>query len=174
MNAATKTFETGTERVLARREGAVGWLTLNNPARHNALSVAMYAAIERMVAAFDADDETRVIVVTGAGERAFASGADISEFEEKRATAAQIADYDAQTDRAAAALETAAKPTIAMIRGYCIGGGLDLALAHGPEDRRRRRDLRHTRRAAWPRLWLQRRETPGRHGRSGLRQGDPL
>ena len=77
---------------------------------------------------FSADPEIRVIVVTGAGERAFVSGADISEFEEKRATPDQIAEYDALSERASVALETVAKPTIAMIRGYCIGGGLDLAL----------------------------------------------
>ena len=72
-------MDSGTERVIARREGAVGWLILNNPARHNALSLVMYGAIERVVAAFEADPDIRVIVVTGAGERAFVSGADISE-----------------------------------------------------------------------------------------------
>jgi len=125
---ATVGIDSGTERVIARREAAVGWLILNNPARHNALSLVLYGAIERVVAAFGADPEIRVIVVTGAGERAFVSGADISEFEEKRATPDQIAEYDALSERASVALETTAKPTIAMIRGYCIGGGLDLAL----------------------------------------------
>ncbi|MEA2783356.1 MAG: enoyl-CoA hydratase [Rhodospirillaceae bacterium] len=128
MNADRDLVDSGTEGLVARREGAVGWIVLNNPSRHNALSLAMYLAIERVVAAFEADPAVRVVVVTGAGERAFASGADISEFEEKRATAAQIAEYDGLSERAAAALERAAKPTIAMIRGYCIGGGLDLAL----------------------------------------------
>jgi enoyl-CoA hydratase/carnithine racemase len=125
---ATGSIDSGTERVIARREGSIGWLVLNNPARHNALSLVMYGAIERMVARFGADPEIRVIAVTGAGERAFVSGADISEFAEKRATPAQIAEYDALSERASVALETVAKPTIAMIRGYCIGGGLDLAL----------------------------------------------
>ena len=125
---ATEGFETGTEKVVARRDGAIGWLILNNPARHNALSLAMYGAIERAVATFEADPDIRVIVVTGAGERAFVSGADISEFAEKRAAPAQIAEYDALSERASDALETVEKPTIAMIRGYCIGGGLDLAL----------------------------------------------
>ncbi len=125
---ATTGIDSGTERVSARREGSVGWLVLNNPARHNALSLVMYGAIERVIAAFAADPQVRVIVVTGAGERAFVSGADISEFAEKRATPAQIAEYDALSERASVALETVAKPTIAMIRGYCIGGGLDLAL----------------------------------------------
>jgi enoyl-CoA hydratase len=121
-------IDSGTERVIARREASIGWLVLNNPARHNALSLAMYGAIERVVLKLEADPEIRVIVVTGAGERAFVSGADISEFAEKRATPAQIAEYDALSERASVALETVAKPTICMIRGYCIGGGLDLAL----------------------------------------------
>ncbi|HXQ40692.1 MAG TPA: enoyl-CoA hydratase [Candidatus Udaeobacter sp.] len=125
---ATGGIDSGTERVIARREGSIGWLVLNNPARHNALSLVMYGAIERVVATLEADPEVRVIVVTGAGERAFVSGADISEFAEKRATPAQIAEYDMLSERASVALETVAKPTIAMIRGYCIGGGLDLAL----------------------------------------------
>ncbi len=127
MNVTTG-IDSGTERVISRREGAIGWLVLNNPARHNALSLVMYGAIERVIAAFAADPQVRVIVVTGAGERAFVSGADISEFAEKRATPAQIAEYDALSERASVALEAVAKPTIAMIRGYCIGGGLDLAL----------------------------------------------
>lgn len=125
---ATTGIDIGTERVISRREGAIGWLVLNNPARHNALSLVMYGAIERVIAAFAADPQVRVIVVTGAGERAFVSGADISEFAEKRATPTQIAEYDALSERASVALEAVAKPTIAMIRGYCIGGGLDLAL----------------------------------------------
>jgi enoyl-CoA hydratase len=128
MDPAGDDVDSGTKRIVARREGAVGWIILNNPGRHNALSLAMYLAIERVVAAFDANPAVRVLVVTGAGERAFASGADISEFEDKRATAAQTAEYDTLTERASAALERLAKPTIAMIRGYCIGGGLDLAL----------------------------------------------
>jgi enoyl-CoA hydratase/carnithine racemase len=125
---ATTGIDSGTERVNARREGPIGWLVLNNPARHNALSLVMYGAIERVIGAFAADPQVRVIVVTGAGEQAFVSGADISEFAEKRATPAQIVDYDALSERASVALEAVAKPTIAMIRGYCIGGGLDLAL----------------------------------------------
>jgi enoyl-CoA hydratase len=127
MDAATG-IDSGTERVKARREGSIGWLVLDNPARHNALSLVMYGAIERVIATFAADPQVRVIVVTGAGERAFVSGADISEFAENRATPAQIVEYDALSERASVALEAVAKPTIAMIRGYCIGGGLDLAL----------------------------------------------
>jgi enoyl-CoA hydratase/carnithine racemase len=100
----TTGIDSGTQRVIARREGAVGWLVLNNPARHNAISLVMYGAIERVIAAFAADPQVRVIVITGAGERAFVSGADISEFAEKRATPAQIAEYDGLSERASVAL----------------------------------------------------------------------
>src|SRR5258708_2606779 len=87
-------MDTGTERLIAKIEGGIGWIVFNNPARHNAISLAMCEALGRVVDAFAADPAVRVIIVTGAGERAFVSGADISEFEEKRATAAAVAHYD--------------------------------------------------------------------------------
>jgi enoyl-CoA hydratase/carnithine racemase len=118
----------GTTRLIARREGALGWLILNNPARHNALSLEMYEALGRGVQAFAGEPEIRCLIVTGEGGRAFASGADISEFEQKRATPDDIARYDGLSDAALLKLEHCEKPTIAMIAGYCIGGGLDLAL----------------------------------------------
>src|SRR4029077_15975007 len=117
-----------TTRLIGRREGAQGWLILNNPARHNALSLEMYEALGRRVEEFAGEPEIRAIIVTGEGGRAFASGADISEFEQKRATPADRARYDGISDAASLALEHCEKPTIAMIAGYCIGGGLDLAL----------------------------------------------
>ncbi|HLI12029.1 MAG TPA: enoyl-CoA hydratase [Alphaproteobacteria bacterium] len=121
-------IDAGTDRMIARKAGAIGWLIFNNPARHNAVSMAMWQAIPRAAAAFAADPEIRVVVVTGAGERAFVAGADISEFETLRATPAQIAAYDRLSEDACRTLEELSKPTIAMIRGYCIGGGLDIAL----------------------------------------------
>jgi enoyl-CoA hydratase/carnithine racemase len=117
-----------TGKLIARREGALGWIILNNPARHNALSLGMYEALGRRVAEFAADPAIRTIILAGEGGRAFAAGADISEFEAKRATAAAIARYDEVSDSACLTLETCDKPTIAMIQGYCIGGGMDLAL----------------------------------------------
>jgi enoyl-CoA hydratase/carnithine racemase len=115
------------EKLIARREGAVGWIILNNPARLNALSLHMYEALGQRVDEFAADTAIRTIILTGAGDRAFASGADISEFEQKRASAEAIARYDKISDAACLKLEFCEKPTIAMIRGYCIGGGMDLA-----------------------------------------------
>jgi enoyl-CoA hydratase len=121
-------MDIASERMIATIEGAIGWMIFNYPARHNAVSMDMWRGVARIVEAFKADPAVRAIVVTGAGERAFVSGADISEFDEKRATPAAIAEYDAIGEHASQLLETMAKPTIAMIRGYCIGGGVDLAL----------------------------------------------
>jgi len=117
----------GSEKLIARREGAAGWIVLNNPARLNALSLDMCEALGQQVDEFAADSSIRSIILTGAGDRAFASGADISEFEQKRASAEAIAHYDKISDAACLKLELCEKPTIAMIRGYCIGGGMDLA-----------------------------------------------
>lgn len=118
-----------TERMIARQEGAVGWITFNQPAKHNAVSLDMWQGLHDAVGAFAADDEVRVIVLQGAGERAFVSGADISEFEEKRSSAGTIAGYDAVARRATAVLQDAGKPTLAMIRGFCMGAGVAIALA---------------------------------------------
>lgn len=117
-----------TDRILARQDGAVGWLILNNPERHNAISYEMWQAIPEVLSRYSADPSVRAIVVTGAGEEAFASGADISQFGERRATPEAIADYNATAARAHAALINISKPTIAMIRGFCIGGGVGVAL----------------------------------------------
>lgn len=118
-----------TDRLIAEREGAIGWITFNNPARHNAVSLAMWQALHQAVDAFAADDSVRVIVLRGAGERAFVSGADISEFEDKRSAPEAIAHYEAVGQAATRALKDVGKPTLAMIRGYCIGGGVSVALS---------------------------------------------
>ena len=117
-----------THRMIARKDGAVGWMIFNNPARHNAVSVEMWAAVPEILDAFSRDDAVRVIVLAGAGGRAFVSGADISEFEEKRASRESVASYNNLADRASRAIADCAKPTIAMIQGYCIGGGVGIAL----------------------------------------------
>jgi enoyl-CoA hydratase len=117
-----------TDKMLAAREGAIGWITFNNPARRNAVSLAMWQALGEMVRGYAENASVRVIVLRGAGEAAFVSGADISEFEQKRSSAETIAAYNRAGEEATAALEGAGKPTIAMIRGYCIGGGVSIAL----------------------------------------------
>ncbi|MBK6008212.1 enoyl-CoA hydratase/isomerase family protein [Ramlibacter ginsenosidimutans] len=118
-----------TERMIAQKDGAIGWITFNNPARHNAVSLPMWQGLFDAVTAFAEDDEVRVIVLKGAGDKAFVSGADISEFEEKRSNAENIAAYNAVSHAATAALHDVNKPTIAMIRGYCVGGGVSVALS---------------------------------------------
>jgi enoyl-CoA hydratase len=121
-------FQTGTDKLLVEVTGAIALLTLNNPAKHNALSLDMRAALPDLLQQLQADDGVRVVVVTGAGDRAFASGADISEFAQQRTSAADRAEYDRAQEAIGRAWETLAKPVIAMIRGFCMGGGLLTAL----------------------------------------------
>jgi enoyl-CoA hydratase/carnithine racemase len=115
--------------MLARVEAGVGWVTFNNPERRNAVSLEMWQALGDILEAFEHDDAVRVIVLTGAGDKAFVAGADISEFEERRSSSEQKESYGAVSGRGYAALSHCSKPVIAMIRGYCIGGGLLIALA---------------------------------------------
>jgi len=116
-----------TGRVRAEREGAIGWLIFDQVERRNAINTAMWAAIPGAVAELDGDSEVRVIVLRGAGDVAFVSGADISEFAEAR-NAQRAADYAALTGRAYAAISDAAKPVVAMVHGFCVGGGTAIAL----------------------------------------------
>lgn len=118
-----------TDKLLVGKSDHIGWITFNNPARHNAVSLSMWQALSDAVAQFSADDDVRVVVLTGAGERAFVSGADISEFNDKRGSEEAVEFYNKTSQEASEALKSLGKPTIAMIRGYCIGGGLGIALA---------------------------------------------
>ena len=121
-------MDLGTTKLIARKENGVGWLIFNQPEKHNAMSYEMWLGMPKALGAFEADPEVRVIVLTGAGEKAFVSGADISEFESKRSAEEGIRLYDEAGSTAQNALINATKPTIAMIRGICIGGGLAIAL----------------------------------------------
>lgn len=118
-----------TEDLLVEHRDGVATLTLNRPESHNAINMGMYQALPDVVAALDKDPEVKVVVVRGAGEKAFASGADITEFERERASAAKARNYNEKVAAAEQAIEGLAKPTIAMVHGYCIGGGAGLALA---------------------------------------------
>jgi enoyl-CoA hydratase/carnithine racemase len=109
--------------------GGIGWITINAPERRNAVSMEMWQALGEIVAAYAAHDAVRVIVLKGAGEQAFVSGADISEFEEKRSSPETTRLYNQASGHASEALTRVGKPTVAMIRGYCIGGGVALALS---------------------------------------------
>ena len=117
-----------TDKVLAEKAGGVGRLTFNNPERRNAVSLEMWQAVEAILDDFARDDAVRVVVLTGAGGKAFVSGADISRFEDERASEEAVRHYNETTERVYAGLQAFAKPTIAKIRGYCIGGGTALAV----------------------------------------------
>ncbi len=118
-----------TSKMLAEKDGGIGRITFNNPARHNAVSLEMWQGLAQIIDDFNHDDAIRVIVLTGAGGKAFVSGADISEFKEKRNSVEAAAEYSRISEAGRVALANTPKPTIAMIRGYCIGGGLATAIA---------------------------------------------
>jgi enoyl-CoA hydratase/carnithine racemase len=109
--------------------GAVATLLLNRPDSHNAIRLQMYEALPGLLQEIDADASVKVLIVRGAGRKAFASGADISEFREVRANAETARSYNQRVAEAERALEGLSKPTVAMVHGYCIGGGCGLALA---------------------------------------------
>ena len=115
-------------KILSGANGPVGTLTFNNPERHNAMSLDMWRDATGVLEQFEQDAAVRVIVLTGAGGKAFVSGADISKFESERNTLDAVATYNAAVDRFGQALMECSKPTIAMIRGYCVGGGLGIAV----------------------------------------------
>ena len=116
-----------TDKMIAEKEGSIGWITFNNPARRNAVSMAMWEALSDIVHDYARDSAIRVIVVKGAGDKAFVSGADISEFNEKRSSPETTRIYHQASGKANEELKQVGKPTIAMIRGYCIGGGVSVA-----------------------------------------------
>ena len=119
---------TKTDKMLARREGNVGYVIFNNPERHNAVSLDMWSRTTEIMDGFAKDDDVRVVVVTGAGGKSFVSGADISKFESERSSFEAMKTYNAAVARANEGIASFPKPTIAMIKGYCIGGGLGLAV----------------------------------------------
>jgi enoyl-CoA hydratase len=113
-------------RIIARREGPVGAIVLDNPQRHNAVSNPMWTAITEAARAFDADPEVRVITIEGEGRKAFASGADISRFESAEGPVTRGGGAFAT---ACATVHGVSKPTVAIIRGWCLGGGMALAIS---------------------------------------------
>ena len=119
-----------TDKMQARLDdGGIGWIIFNHPQRHNALSLDMWQGLRDILDHYAAHPEVRVTIMRGAGGKAFISGADISEFDSKRASAKQKEDYGKVSGEANLALARFEKPLIALIEGYCIGGGLATALA---------------------------------------------
>jgi enoyl-CoA hydratase/carnithine racemase len=117
-----------TSKIIAEVDGGVGWLRINQPERRNAISLEMWQGLADATAAFEADDAVRVVVIHGVGGRSFAAGADISEFGQQRANAEQKRRYGEVAARGQGGLSQLSKPLVAMIQGYCIGGGMAIAL----------------------------------------------
>jgi len=129
MNGPGQVVDSGTERLLGRKDGAIGWVIFNNPERRNAVSMDMWAGIPKVLNVFEADPAIRVVVLTGAGGKAFVSGADISQFEDKRSNPEDNEEYNRVSGAGSGAIARLKKPSIAMIDGFCIGGGLAVALS---------------------------------------------
>jgi len=117
-----------TGEILAARDGAVGWLTFSNEAKRNAISLEMWQQLPAIMAGFAEDPSIAAVVMRGAGEKSFVSGADISQFDARRSNAEAAAQYAAIGDAGRASLTGFPKPLIAMIHGYCLGGGLGIAM----------------------------------------------
>ena len=117
------------ELIEATRDGEIVTIILNNPVKRNALTVQAWAQLTYVLEEISADDTVRCIVIRGAGDKAFAAGADISEFSKVRANAEQAAEYGKATALALDTLANCLHPTIALIQGACTGGGLEIAAA---------------------------------------------
>jgi len=119
---------TATEKLIARKDGAIGWVIFNNPEKRNAMSLEMSEATAATMESYAKDPEVRVVILRGQGDKAFISGADISQFKERRSNAEQVKAAEAISERTSKAIRECPKPVIAMIRGYCMGGGLGTAV----------------------------------------------
>ena len=118
-----------TERVQTWLDATTLHIRFNNPMRHNALSVEMWEAIPPLLAMAENDDRVRLVVFSGAGEKAFVSGADISQFEDMRAAREAVSRYETLAEAALMGIYNFSKPTLACIRGFCVGGGVNVAIS---------------------------------------------
>jgi enoyl-CoA hydratase/carnithine racemase len=115
--------------LLVEKKGAVGWIVFNQPQKRNAINGAMWRGIPPAMKRFEADAEVRCVAFRGAGTEAFSAGADISEFQKIRAGRQSVSQYDGLLDEVLHAIQDSRKPSLAMIHGFCMGGGLEVALA---------------------------------------------
>ena len=122
-------YQSPTGRIQVWLEAATLHIRFNNPARHNALSVDMWEAIPPLLVQAEGDERVRLVVLSGAGEKAFASGADISQFEDMRAAREAVSRYEVMAENALMGIHRFSKPTLACIRGFCIGGGVNVAIS---------------------------------------------
>ena len=123
------TYPSTTERVKTWLDGAVLHIRFNNPAKHNALSVDMWEAVPPLLEQAAKDEGVRMVVFSGEGGKAFVSGADISQFEDQRAAKEAVKRYEHMAEAALEGIYEFGKPTVACIRGYCIGGGVNVAIS---------------------------------------------
>ena len=122
-------YTSPTERVQVELQGSALHIRFNNPARHNALSVDMWGAVPALLAQAERDDRVRCVVFSGAGDKAFVSGADITQFDDMRAAREAVTHYEALAEESLMSIYNYPKPTIAAIRGWCIGGGVNVAIS---------------------------------------------
>jgi enoyl-CoA hydratase len=124
------TYQSSTERVKVwlDEDGSTLQIQFNNPERHNALSVDMWEAVTPLLNVAETDERIRLVVFSGAGEKAFVSGADITQFEDMRAAKEAVARYELMAEQALMGIYNFSKPTLARIKGYCIGGGVNVAM----------------------------------------------
>ena len=115
------------DSVLVARDGIIATVTLNNPERLNALNKTMWARLGEVMRELSTEDSLRCVVLRGAGEKAFAAGADIAEFAKERADARQARDYGNLIHETMQSVARCRHPTVAMIHGACVGGGLEIA-----------------------------------------------
>src|SRR5262247_280853 len=118
-----------TPGLLLDKEGPIGWITFNNPERRNAVSQEMWQLMPDYVHELATDDAIRVVILRGAGDRAFVAGADISQFKDRRRNMADEEEYRKISGRGQESLTTLSKPLLAMIHGYCVGGGVSIAIS---------------------------------------------
>jgi enoyl-CoA hydratase/carnithine racemase len=121
-------YKAGTERVKTWLDGQVLHIRFNNPEKHNALSVDMWEAVPPLLEKAAKDDNVRIVVLSGEGGKSFVSGADISQFEDMRAAKEAVKKYEAMAEAALQGIYEFEKPTVACIQGYCIGGGVNVAI----------------------------------------------
>jgi enoyl-CoA hydratase/carnithine racemase len=115
-------------KMIARKQDGIGWMIYDQQAKYNAVTYDMRRAIPGIMADFEANDDVRVAVIAGAGEKAFISGSDISQFGAKRSSEDARQMYDEASEQANAAMQAFSKPMIAMIQGYCLGAGVLTAM----------------------------------------------
>jgi enoyl-CoA hydratase/carnithine racemase len=117
-----------TEKLLLQKDGPIGWITFNQPEKRNAVSQEMWQRMPEYVADLSSDPAIRVVILRGAGEAAFVAGADISQFKDRRRNAADEEEYRRISGAGSESLARLGKPLVAMIHGFCIGGGVSIAI----------------------------------------------